>query len=833
MGMVVRTNTMALNAYRQLGMNTSAVTKSLEKLSSGFRINRAGDDAAGLAISEKMKAQITGLETASANAQDGISLIQTAEGNLTEVHAMLNRMVELATKSANGTYTSTERDALQAEVDQLLEEIDRISKSANFNGAKLLNGELDQGGKTVTGSAAGLLPDKGTTLGEDTLLRAPATAAANASFSLDLDTLSWDAKANETLDITMGDLTLTITAAADKKYTAEELATEVKNAFDALGNQEVSGFAATATVNGSKVTFTADDEGETFDVNRDVTMTAMDVNGNKVNRAADAPTLEGGVATGVVTNWTDATAGATGTAGTPANAAAALSFDSTKLTEYINANKVGLGSGVTTAQDVNLKKDGNGNLGLYVGNEQVGVAVDADGNAIAFAATAGDGADVTYNFAAFDGANPVAGTDLGSVTLADDGANAIAATAFDTAVNTGEQITPGLDEDNFKTVDFKAADNDAILAAAAKAGVTADGDVTIKSDGANVALYVGNTKISEDAAFAAGDINLVDADGNALLTVDAAGLAAVADLGTDAINTGLTFKAAAGANPPAGATGGLTGNFNAATTNNVKGQDEVAGQYASTTFNLGDIFKDGITDGSSITIAGETYTFTEGDTFKVDGNTITLTKGLTGNERLEEAARGLSLMKNKNFTIGSEEAEPGKIVLDEIGATGAPDKAVQDKLTTVADFESLITYKSVTPKDTTKGLTLQIGDTADDFNKMTVSIGDMSSKGLGLEKLSIKTPDSASDAIDKIKTAINTVSSTRAGLGALQNRLEHTINNLDVAVENLSAANSRIRDTDMAKEMMNYTKMNVLVQSAQAMLAQANQQPQSVLQLLQ
>ena len=123
-------------------MNNSAVAKSLEKLSSGFRINRAADDAAGLAISEKMKAQIKGLETASANSQDGISLLQTAEGNLAEVHNMLNRMVELATKSANGTYTSTEREALQSEVDQLLEEIDRISQSANFNGAKLLDGSL-------------------------------------------------------------------------------------------------------------------------------------------------------------------------------------------------------------------------------------------------------------------------------------------------------------------------------------------------------------------------------------------------------------------------------------------------------------------------------------------------------------------------------------------------------------------------------------------------------------------------------------------------------------------------------------------------------------------
>ncbi|MBD5095180.1 MAG: hypothetical protein HDT26_13085 [Subdoligranulum sp.] len=116
---------------------------------------------------------------------------------------------------------------------------------------------------------------------------------------------------------------------------------------------------------------------------------------------------------------------------------------------------------------------------------------------------------------------------------------------------------------------------------------------------------------------------------------------------------------------------------------------------------------------------------------------------------------------------------------------------------------------------------------------MTVKVADMSARGLDINGLSIMSETSASNAIDKIKDAINTVSTTRAGMGALQNRLEHTINNLDVAAENLSAANSRIRDTDMAKEMMNYTKMNVLVQSAQAMLAQANQQPQSVLQLLQ
>ena len=135
--MRIQHNITALNAHRNLTNNNSSVGKSLEKLSSGYRINRAGDDAAGLAISEKMRAQITGLATAQKNANDGISLVQTAEGALTEVHSMLNRMVELATQSANGTYSTANRQEMQKEIARLNEEIDRISNTANFNGTKL------------------------------------------------------------------------------------------------------------------------------------------------------------------------------------------------------------------------------------------------------------------------------------------------------------------------------------------------------------------------------------------------------------------------------------------------------------------------------------------------------------------------------------------------------------------------------------------------------------------------------------------------------------------------------------------------------------------------
>lgn len=134
---------MAMNANRQLGINNTGTAKSLEKLSSGFRINRAGDDAAGLSISEKMRGQIRGLNMASKNAQDGISLIQTAEGALDETHAILQRMRELAVQSANDTNVEIDREALQDEMDQLAEEITRISNTTEFNTQNLIGGQFE------------------------------------------------------------------------------------------------------------------------------------------------------------------------------------------------------------------------------------------------------------------------------------------------------------------------------------------------------------------------------------------------------------------------------------------------------------------------------------------------------------------------------------------------------------------------------------------------------------------------------------------------------------------------------------------------------------------
>jgi flagellin-like hook-associated protein FlgL len=163
--MVVQHNMQAANANRMLNVTTSAQSKSTEKLSSGYRINRAADDAAGLTISEKMRKQIRGLDQASTNAQDGVSSVQTAEGALTEVHSMLQRMNELATQAANGTNSKdSDRQAIQDEIDQLTTEIDRVSETTKFNETYLLKGEA--GTKTINMKAhdaglKGTLTDNG------------------------------------------------------------------------------------------------------------------------------------------------------------------------------------------------------------------------------------------------------------------------------------------------------------------------------------------------------------------------------------------------------------------------------------------------------------------------------------------------------------------------------------------------------------------------------------------------------------------------------------------------------------------------------------------------
>lgn len=496
--MRIQHNIMALNSHRQLGNNNSAVSKSLEKLSSGYRINRAGDDAAGLAISEKMRAQIKGLTAASDNSQDAISLVQTAEGGLQEVHSMLNRMQELATKSSNGTYTDdVDRKALQDEVSALKDEINRIADSTNFNGINLLDGSMGAGTAGKAASIAGA-------------------------------------------------------AAAGKLKSGENF-----------------GFTLSAP------------------------------EGYSVVIKSDA-------------------------------AAASSSWAGNVLTITLDASNAAV---KTTQEDID---------------------------------------------------------------------KLIAAAAKDASAPTGaDKVKLTIDKD----LEFNAA---------------ATGETSI------------GTIVSEKAKQAMAS----SADKKFTVTANKAG------------NVGSTFEVTAGADVSATKT---DANGNIALT--------LVGNKAYTASEVNKMIKD---------VGGEM--------------TVSFNGTLTGND----------LNGYGTLTLA--------------GGTGIAANG---------------------------GLKLQIGDTNDSWNQLDLAISDMHVSSLNIGDIDISTREGASAAISKIKDAINQVSTSRGQLGAIQNRLEHTINNLGVTTENITAAESRIRDVDMAKEMMEFTKNSVLMQSAQAMLAQANQQPQSILQLLQ
>jgi len=562
--MRIQHNIMAMNAYRNYNTNTSALAKNLEKLSSGYKINRAGDDAAGLAISEKMRAQITGLNAAQKNVKDGISLVKTAEGAMQEIQDMLNRMDYLATQSANGTYDDpVDRYNLQKEVDQLKSEINRIADSANFNGINLLDGSQDGG------SSAASMTDVDVTVEIDALK--PTEATRKGIYAVDTKNF---------------------------KFTA------------------ASGSSGTVSIK---------------------------VAGKTIATAT--------VSTGGKISASDLT--------------------------------------LTTGE-------------LTIGGVKFEVSGSADSEIV--------------------------------LTMKDD-----------------------------PTEDFEE-DMSVTITGVTRAPATQD-DV----DGALGNNGISDTvRVKQDAIYAA---------------------------------------------------------------------DRV---YASATFGLDDVFAAGIKDGDQIKIGNETYTFSVGkdSKFKSGKNIVDLTAFEVGSDKLTDAAaRRLTAAAagNKMFKVTTDNAS-GAIHLTEIdGAVDYNKNDLRGSETDTMDgnWTGLVKFGNAAASGGGTGLTLQIGDTSESYNQLTVSIGDMHTYGsMGIDGIDISTRDGASSAIDVIKNAINYVSGIRGDLGATQNRLEHTANNLSVMAENIQDAESTIRDTDVAEEMMKYTKNNILVQSAQAMLAQANAVPQGVLQLL-
>ena len=610
--MRIQHNIMAMNAYRNYNTNTSALSKNLEKLSSGYKINRAGDDAAGLAISEKMRAQITGLNAAQKNVKDGISLVKTAEGAMQEIQDMLNRMDYLATQSANGTYDDpVDRYNLQKEVNQLKSEINRIADSANFNGINLLDGsQSTSGSKGVAVNVDLKIDDAACNLGQ---LHEVGKTAQKASFDIDL------------------------------KQAANNL---VASATIAKG----------ATIGTLKIN-----------------VGGKDINVKLINSA--------------------------GTAGTIAKGAA---IDFSKITFQLTNTALSTTPATFTS-----------------GSDKTSLTVKLDAGKLTFAQTAGATA-VDFN-AALD----VKMTLTGKST-------------FDKGVN------PSADKTSAST--YNCDTQNVKNGIAAKNDQLAHGEFEFTKDMANALMGGGKLTLGNDTV---GKVE-VKFDATKDGTQTAAGVVGVKDL--------------------------LDGD------GNLKVDDASLAEMVA-----------------RISVAA-------------NGSDV-FTVGAGSSDKM------ISLTEKRDF----------------YDSTKTSDYLIDTK-------EKFLGMVSVTGGDKTNaagGLTLQIGDTSASYNQLVVSIGDMhtssmksATAGNSIADIDISTRQGAQDAIQTIRDAINYVSSVRGDLGATQNRLEHTANNLSVMAENIQDAESTIRDTDVAEEMMAYTKNNILVQSAQAMLAQANAVPQGVLQLL-
>ena len=667
--MRIQHNIMAMNAYRNYNNNTKALSGNLEKLSSGYKINRAGDDAAGLAISEKMRAQITGLDAAQKNVKDGISLVKTAEGAMQEIQDMLNRMDYLATQSANGTYDNeVDRANLQKEVDALKSEINRIADSANFNGIKLLDGSLAAEDNTTGISGTGQATADGVfTIVADGQLGVEPQAG---EFEYDLSQLS--------IDLTVGnDGTITAKSGRAGKTSAVSTSGTSSSTGGTAGpgnTGAVSGstVAVSFSIGGLNIQLTADEVNEILGENMEKGKTYT-ISGDKMNKFVSK------FADKLNTAMTTAAAGSAGA--TPSTAAA-------------------------------------GKMG------RAGTPLTAVG--------------------AWGAAGKLAGS---TVTFSDNG----------------------------------------------------KGVLTVKMDSAPTQPW-GNI-----------DMTLRFSNGNTG-------------------NGGEQFAPTVIKEP----------------VDNTQKR-----QYAEAKL---DLTKMDIKDGTTLKIGNSTYTFAVGSDskFKSSSNVVDLTNvTATGDDLAKIAANRLSEVakNNKQFIVGSTTQgvvslteREGGIDYTKNNLAGKDNKGTQGTNTanngtstnanqdaTVDDWAGLISFGQATKAG---GLTLQIGDTADSFNQMSVVVGDMHTKAMGIADIDISSQEGAADAIATIKDAINYVSGVRGDLGAVQNRLEHTGNNLSVMAENIQDAESTIRDTDVASEMMSYVKNNILVQSAQAMLAQANQVPQGVLQLL-
>ncbi|MEA4952511.1 MAG: flagellin [Aminivibrio sp.] len=767
-------NIPALFAYNSVSATNSSLQKSIEKLSTGLRINSAADDAAGLAISEKMRAQVRGLDQAVRNSQDGISMIQTAEGALNETHSILQRMRELSVQAANDTLTSQDRSYIQLEVDQLKEEVTRIATTTQFNKKKLLDGsasvlwssdKLET--KALVRGALRQIDQFGQKSAAEgnfkiSIIADPGEAQIQKSdiFKIKHDNVIMNVTKNEAAGVQ----SIRVDSLPAGTYNITRAATATDTTLTSLQRFGTDAgldlVAATAAgVGGASVYL------EVVAVNTGTNQVTFRATSNILNQ-------DGTVSTKVNDNLLVGSAGANLSAlGLGASTLAISAAGANGADSYSIGNKIVLafvGSAAATDATVTISGTTNpewfGNWGSTAGQTLQDRVFTLDDVAVL-------GKDVHFRNFYLNTANGTLYESDIVLQLNDNFTAADAVLAGFEAAFVG-QVAKG---------DVQLRDLDKFWDANGRFMIEDPQNITItQGNGKQAVVTLNSTDTLRDIEF---KLNNAVAFG--------LGQAQYLDSNTDRF---VDFVEDSTYNTPES----VDGTFVI--------RSAIAGKAGELNF-AGD---EDIIKALSLNVIQNSsesqYRVSINDAH--NGATIASNVKVTGNM--------LFGVVHKNVDIEFDAMANTKVEWSEsaLGFRLSRDSGIYETVIHLADNTTVF----------------QIG--ANEKEDMGIDIGDMGAKALGINNVLVTDRESAARSITVIDSAIDRVSGQRAKLGAYQNRLEHTINNLTVAGTNLQAAESRIRDLDMAKEMMNFTKLNILMQAGNSMLAQANQLPQNVLQLL-
>ncbi|WP_319003517.1 flagellin N-terminal helical domain-containing protein [Bacillus shivajii] len=791
--MKINNNIQALNAYRNLNQNQFQTSKNLEKLSSGLRINRASDDAAGLAISEKMRSQIRGLQMAERNAMDGISLLQTAEGAMTEVHSMLQRMRELAVQGANDTNTDQDRAEIQKEIRQLQTEIDSVAEKTEFNTRKLLNGSsavlsvVDYNHTNVVGLPEVIDPNVesgryAVDVGPDHEIKYNITQPAAGL--KDEGDIEFDPNVKNQA---LGEYTINV-----REYNEDNGNTGAT--IEVLGPNGLpveDGKRAVAVGPG------ADEQHQTIG--------GLKIDVSKINGSGTAKvTME---------------AEATFTVSKDRNEQTPTYREAEVDGRFINVPVVNQGDQDTTVENV-LNADTQLGMpsqgedgGLPSGYEKLAVLepmlmsnepeLDKDGNPVNLKAStqSAESINLDGNFGNF--------TDIKDEFL--------------------EELEDDISAAKTEGVEYVDQAVEAAFQAAKNSALAGKTNEAIIEDAINAATQT----LEDNNDLDNGDV--VSAIGTLIGKIDEA----MTTFGDDNEHIGDLFKPIV---------------EEAVTGDETKLESEYESTYFSVTNSDGEdrLFRVaqeqlGV-DGPKAVVNSSTGVVsinTEADP-KVTTNDVRnalVADGYSGVQAWSVAGDDTKVERDMLVVTNNTNEDSSPIVREPYVVSTAQYEPVafSKTLTTVNGkiehggveftFNSDIREGKSEYSVINNALSFQIGPNTN--QNVMIDVSELNTVRLGIDEVSVHTQDGANDAIHSIDQAIQNVSSIRAKLGATQNRMEHTINNLQVTQENLTSAESRIRDADMALEMTEFTRNNILNQSATAMLAQANQLPQGVLQLLQ